>query len=90
MKRFSEDGFAEWCRRLGDAIQGHELRLHVGGEARMRRSVWMSTALVAAAEHVQLDASPPAVILAAGLAQLVQGTASSMRGSVRVTRTRPR
>ena len=64
-------GFNNGAGALGDCIQGHKLRLHVGGKRRVRRGThaycfWTPTF------HVQLNPVVTTGDFRAGLAQFIQ------------------
>src|SRR5690606_34499362 len=66
-----KDPLVDGANALGDAVHGHELRLHVGGKARVRLGHDVDR-LRAAAAHVDSDAVALDGGLGAGFGQLLQ------------------
>ena len=65
-----EDGLGDHSCAFGHGIQRHELRLHVGGKARIRRGAQTDAAW--SPRHVKTDAAGIGFDVGASLTQLVQ------------------
>jgi hypothetical protein len=69
-----EDRLGDACRAVGDAVHGHELRLHVGREGRVlagAKAHRLQGRPSALRTRIQAHPSRPPSICGAGLAQLV-------------------
>src|SRR3546814_3371154 len=82
-----EDRLVDDADAFGDAVHGHELRLHVGGETRMRRGDDVHR-LRPAPAHVDGDAVAAGADVGAGLDQLVEHRVEG--AGARVGRSRER
>ena len=78
MKRFSKIVSVIMRRAVGDAVERHELRLHVGREAGIRRGAQAHRAAAAVALRSRI-AVVAVVDLRAGLAQLVEHRVEGVR-----------